>query len=362
MSEPARSRASWIALWVVLLASVPASVVHGQEQPPASATPGRIVTDVRDVTITVSDLARSLTFYRTLGFESTGSSTLPPRAPLGPEFSMLPGAPTTARVRAVVLTIPGNGFALRLVEFSGVGRKAAPSRMQDVGAVRFGVVVRRIDATFADLTKMGAPVVTQAGSPVLFPQGGGGTVRAVALRDPDGVLIELLQIDPAPATGAAASGRVLNARFVVCARDAFRSLGFYQTVFGLEQEKIAFWDPEKKPIRVEWNASPGSLNVFDTPAAQFRFVLGHFPGLPDLWEFTEYKDIERRQLRPDVFDPGAIVLSLTVRDLDAVLRAFQASGGALVSSRGQDGRGSQGVVFVRDLDGLLLELIPPRGN
>ena len=159
------------------------------------------------------------------------------------------------------------------------------------------------------------------------------------------MLIELLQIDPAPATGAAPGGRVLNARFVLCARDAFRSLGFYQTVFGLEQEKIAFWDPEKKPIRVEWNASPGSLNVFDTPAAQFRFVLGHFPGLPDLWEFTEYKDIERRQLRPDVFDPGAIVLSLTVRDLDAVLRAFQASGGTLVSSRGQDGGGSQGAVL-----------------
>ena len=240
---------------------------------------------------------------------------------------MLPGAPPTARVRAVVVKIPGNGFALRLAEFSGVGRKAAPGRMQDVGAVRFGVVVRRIEATFAELTKIGAAVVTQSGSPVLFPQGGGGTVRAVALRDPDGVLIELLQIDPTPATSAAASGRVLNARFVLCARDAFQSLGFYQTVFGLEQEKIAFWDPEKKPIRVEWNASPGSLNVFDTPGAQFRFVLGHFPGLPDLWEFTEYKDIERRQLRPDVFDPGAIVLSLTVRDLDAVLRAFQASGG-----------------------------------
>src|SRR6185436_7825562 len=133
-------------------------------QPAASASPGRIVSDVRDVTITVSDLARSLAFYRTLGFESTSSSTLPPQAPLSPEFSMLPGAPATARVRAVVLKIPGNRFALRLVEFSGVGRKAAPSRMQDVGAVRFGVVVRRIDTTFAELTKTGATVVTQAGS------------------------------------------------------------------------------------------------------------------------------------------------------------------------------------------------------
>jgi catechol 2,3-dioxygenase-like lactoylglutathione lyase family enzyme len=254
-----------------------------------------------------------------------------------------------------VLTIPGNGFALRLVEFSGVGRRAPLPRMQDVGAVRFGVVVRRIDATFAELTKLGAAVVTQSGSPVLFPQGGGGTVRAVALRDPDGVLIELLQIDPAPPTGPAASGGVLNARFVLCARDAFRSLGFYRTVFGLEEEKVAFWDPEKKPIRVEWSASPGSMNVFDTPGARFRFVLGHFPGLPDLWEFTEYKDVERRQLRSEVFDPGAIVLSLRVRDPEAVLRAFQAAGGTLVSSRG-----SQGAVFVRDLDGLLLELLPAR--
>ena len=260
----------------------------------------------------------------------------------------------------VVLKIPGNVFALRLVEFSGVARKAAPSRMQDVGAVRFGVVVRRIDTTFAELTKLGAAIVTQAGSPVLFPQGGGGTVRAVALRDPDGVLIELLQIEPAPATGAAPNGPVLNARFVLCARDAFRSLGFYQTVFGLEQEKIAFWDPEKKPIRVEWSASPGSMNVFDTPGAQFRFVLGHFPGLPDLWEFTEYKDVERRQLRPDVFEPGAVVLSLTVRDLDAVVRAFQASGGTLVSSKSQGGSGSTSAVFARDLDGLLIEIVSGR--
>ena len=147
---------------------------------------------------------------------------------------------------------------------------------------------------------------------------------------------------------------------MLCARDAFRSLGFYQTVFGLEQEKIAFWDPEKKPIRVEWSASPGSMNVFDTPGAQFRFVLGHFPGLPDLWEFTEYKDVERRQLRPDVFEPGAVVLSLTVRDLDAVVRAFRASGGTLVSSTSQGGSGSTSAVFARDLDGLLIEIVSGR--
>lgn len=272
---------------------------------------------------------------------------------------MLPGASTAARMRSVVLRIPGNGYALRLLEFAGVGRKVAPARMQDVGAVRLGVVVRSIDATFAGLTKMGAAVVTQSGHPVTFPQGGGGTVRAVALRDPDGFLIELLQIDPAPA-GTAAGGSVLNARFVLCARDVFRSLGFYQTVFGLVEEKIAFWDPEKKPIKVAWNGSPGSLDVFDTPAAQFRFVLGHFPGFPDLWEFTEYKDIERRQFRPDVFDPGAIAISLTVRDLNAVVRASQVSGGTLVSSRSQARRGSQDAVFVRDLDGLLIELMPPR--
>ena len=46
MSQPARSRATGIALCLVVLASVPASIVHSQEQPSASTSPGRIVTDV----------------------------------------------------------------------------------------------------------------------------------------------------------------------------------------------------------------------------------------------------------------------------------------------------------------------------
>ena len=89
-------------------------------------------------------------------------------------------------------------------------------------------------------------------------------------------------------------------------------------------------------------------------------MLGHFPGLPDLWEFTEYKDIDRNQFRPDIFDPGAIAIALTVRDLDSVSRAFQAAGGTLASSRRPPMKGSQGVVLVRDLDGVLLELMPAR--
>ena len=81
MSQPARSRAPGIALCLFVLASVPASIVHGQEQPPASTSPGRIVTDVRDVTITVSDLARSLAFYRTLGSSHRLFDTPTPGAP-----------------------------------------------------------------------------------------------------------------------------------------------------------------------------------------------------------------------------------------------------------------------------------------
>ena len=61
-------------------------------------SPVRIVTEVGNVTITVSDLDKSLAFYRTLGFESTGPSTLPPLGPLGPELSTLTAAPD-AKVR-----------------------------------------------------------------------------------------------------------------------------------------------------------------------------------------------------------------------------------------------------------------------
>jgi hypothetical protein len=53
--------------------------------------------------------------------------------------------------------------------------------------------------------------------------------------------------------------------------------------------------------------------------------MGRFPGLPDMWEFTEYKNIDRTQFRPRLFDPGAAAISLSVRDFDAFLRACQAA-------------------------------------
>lgn len=138
--------------------------------------------------ITVSDMDRSLPFYRDgLGLEQ--------------EFDRLLDAPYLREVlglgfeaiRAVYLRIPGGGF-VELLEYRGIERLPAVSRPCDYGAGHLCLYVDGIDEVFGRLVAMGYGA--RSGGVVDITAGPNAGARSVYMADPDGYAVELFQRRP----------------------------------------------------------------------------------------------------------------------------------------------------------------------
>jgi catechol 2,3-dioxygenase-like lactoylglutathione lyase family enzyme len=81
-------------------------------------------------------------------------------------------------------------------------------------------------------------------------------------------------------------------------------------------------------------------------------------------ELEDFKGQAPKAVRPRLVDPGATVLMLWVKDVDAVLKSVAEAGAEIVSvgkkpvTMKAEG-GNQRVLFVRDPDGFLLEFVQP---
>ncbi|CAN5609176.1 VOC family protein [soil metagenome] len=135
--------------------------------------------------ITVSDMDRSLPFYRDgLGLEMEFDRILDTpylREVLGLDFGS---------IRAVYLRIPGGGF-VELLEYRGIERLPAASRPCDFGAGHLCFYVEGIDEVFGRLTDLGYRARSQG--VVDITAGPNAGARSVYLADPDGYPVELFQ-------------------------------------------------------------------------------------------------------------------------------------------------------------------------
>lgn len=122
----------------------------------------------------VSDLQRSVRFYRAVGFREIG------RAPLGDGTTL------------VMLNLPGDGHVVTL---ELVYAPAAGTIEVGNGFSHIAVQVDDLAATVDELTRKGI-----ACGPIEHPGGGNGPVVS-NLRDPDGYRIELVQWPPGHADG-----------------------------------------------------------------------------------------------------------------------------------------------------------------
>jgi len=133
------------------------------------------------VGISVSDIVRSIAFYRDL----FGMEQLCEVFPFGDE-----------RVQAI-MDIPGvtgrmcmigrNDLQLELFEFTNGKAKDPNHPVSDHGYSHFGFEVDDVDATYARLKEAGVRIH----SPIVTFDGG---IRAIYARDPDGNVFEALQI------------------------------------------------------------------------------------------------------------------------------------------------------------------------
>jgi len=141
------------------------------------------------VGVCVSDLGRSIAFYRDLlGFNvayERGEVT----AEYMPRLVGIPGA----RLKIAGLDIPG--LHLDLIEYIEPNGAPTAGPPNDVGNVHIGFTVDDMWAAYNALSAAGVPFKCEPVSPSIGPNKGGW---AVYFTDPDGTTLEMIQ--PAKAT------------------------------------------------------------------------------------------------------------------------------------------------------------------
>jgi len=160
---------------------------------------------------------------------------------------------------------------------------------------------------------------------------------------------------PQPTGNLAPAGDVVigSGSFSPIVSDLERSLKFYSDLVGTPP-------PQTVPA---WSTDPALLNFLGSPTSQIRFGTVRIPGSALTVEIVEFKDIDRRPVRPRVSDPGAVRLILIVRDIDSMLSRLAGQGVPVVTTgktpvafRTRDaGR----AVLIQDPDGFFIELFQP---
>lgn len=129
--------------------------------------------------VTVSDLDRAVAFYRdTLGLDVLSEFTVG-----GDAFATGVGIDGAS---AEFVHLDAGDARIELVEYSPEGEAAAETDLNQPGANHLGLEVEDLDAVFADLPEdvetLAEPQTTESGTRILF------------VRDPDGTLVELLEL------------------------------------------------------------------------------------------------------------------------------------------------------------------------
>jgi lactoylglutathione lyase len=139
--------------------------------------------------ITVTDMDRSLTFYR----DGLGLEVYIDRIADHDYLREVTAVPSTS-VRIVYLRVPGSRVPIELLEHRGIERVPARTRPCDPGSVHIGLQVEDIDAMHARMQSLGFQ--SRSGHPVDITAGPFAGARTCFFPDPDGFLVELQQPPP----------------------------------------------------------------------------------------------------------------------------------------------------------------------
>ena len=93
--------------------------------------------------------------------------------------------------RRVTARIPGSTVTMAFLEFRNIDRKKLNTKTQDPGTPILQLRAPDVDAVTAAWKASGGEVISKGGVPAVI----GGTTKIVLLRDPNGVMVEVL---PAP--------------------------------------------------------------------------------------------------------------------------------------------------------------------
>jgi catechol 2,3-dioxygenase-like lactoylglutathione lyase family enzyme len=98
-----------------------------------------------------------------------------------------------AHARMAHLVFPGNGHRIELVQYLTPEPRGDPGEPRDVGITHVCLVVPDLDAIYGRLREAGTDFYSP---PVDVDAGANAGGRALYLRDPDGITVELFQPPP----------------------------------------------------------------------------------------------------------------------------------------------------------------------
>lgn len=145
------------------------------------------ILEVNHTGITVSDLERSLAFWRDVfGFEL--SHRAHQKGELGEKITGVPDA----EILIAVLKAPGHKIEL-LQYLAPPDRRTLDSRPCDVGAAHIALTVENLEVVVHAMTAHGWKV---AGEPQTLTAGPNAGKRVIYARDDDGTTVELMGLPP----------------------------------------------------------------------------------------------------------------------------------------------------------------------
>ena len=131
--------------------------------------------------------------------------------------------------------------------------------------------------------------------------------------------------------------------------DVDKTLAFYQAVFGLTGQVRPF-------------QSTGPQILTDSPGADLRVAMTQIKGAFN-FELTQFGKVERQlNKQPDIADPGAPMLKIIVRDIDAIVTAAKKVNAPIITKGAAPVTvpttiGSAKAIIMRDPDGFFVEAI-----
>jgi len=299
----------------------------------------------------VQDLDKAVAFYRDgLGLELQGA---PGDAGNNAALRDMFGLPD-AKLRWQIARTPAAAGGVEIVEIAAANGKPVERRMQDPGAVTLLATVRDLDATFARLKRLGAPVVSRGGEPVHVGQGA-QQARIVVVKDPAGHFVELVQYDQPQPSQTPATASVTDVRVRLTVDDVDQAMRLYRDALGL-----------KLVNEPQFREDAAGLAALGVGRGQYRVAFLQVPTTGLMLDLVDFRSIERKTVKAGIQDFGSTRMQIRVRDVDAAIAAFAKFGGTVASTGGKSlelpaGNNTLKVAIVRDPNNLFVVLIesPP---
>jgi catechol 2,3-dioxygenase-like lactoylglutathione lyase family enzyme len=350
-----------IRLTIALTAAICLSFSLGLTAQAQSSTPEGKVQGIAFVGRLVSDLDRSVAFYKAIGFSQDPAASPGWRRDEVVEslygIQGVKGVKTRMAKMYVNNTPSGQRFVVYLRELKGLPRKSlADHTPWDPGVTHFGLIVPDADAVWEQLRGSGMLKARSWDAKLIAPPGETKGLLAY-MTDPDGLDIELIGQRPAASAQNGRPGRAALLPGVshvgVVILDSEKAKAFYGTLFGGQlQSRESPW------LQGDFfdSAVGGHGNIL-------RFFNENFPEAAaptsNLYlELVEFQNRKKPVVPAKITDIGVGYVGFQVQDLDAFLKRAEAAGAQPVSKSGIVTMGSgTRVVMVRDPDvGMFVEL------